>query len=434
MILLVAIYLAFELLTYIYYLYVCHIVNKKQYHASNITQMTDSATKAEQYILEVITRDELTKWIQRSFLFRDSTNIVPLPQIPKEKMIKWVAYFLFFQSLWQLTQEQVIRALSVLDKIEHRIEFVFGDFVSDEKENNIYFLKYGTNPIDSRYRPLLISAGISLIKWYCYFILVSGYGFTKRTMVTGTGTSMVYFLYSNPNHTSTTVFLHGFGFGIYPYMSFLKQLGKTTNVIVPVFPNVSNMEYHTKFEPLRNNDLFPSFTQLRDSFHSLIEEHGSNTEVNMIGHSFGTIVMSGILKDSRIRSLINKTVYVEPVCFIDRYYKVGRYMRSALLSNTKASSMTKVVNRLIYSDIYVQYVTNRYLYGPEYLMFDYGPSDMSNSLVIVSENDQIVPSDAIVERCKESDNSYMYVNDATHADIFLDKKYEHVLTYIRNFL
>src|SRR5439155_12829079 len=114
--------------------------------------------------------------------------------------------------------------------------------------------------------------------------------------------------------------------------------------------------------------IFPEYDTWRKYIkHILIKNNISR--INFIGHSFGTIIMGLLLKDEWIASRTDKKIFIEPVCFIDKSYKSYRYINEPKEGNYNLIS--KVFNEFIYKDIYLRYVTQRFLYGSEFWIHDY---------------------------------------------------------------
>jgi hypothetical protein len=60
--------------------------------------------------------------------------------------------------------------------------------------------------------------------------------------------------------------------------------------------------------------------------------------------------------------------------------------------------------------------------------------DDDNNLVVLSNDDKLVPSSAIYARLMKYSVPCLRVADARHADIFINKEYKNVLTTIINYI
>jgi len=381
----------------------------------------------ENYIVNNSTVDELKGWIRHTFSYNQSTDAkyyvpIELEQIPRDKMLKWVSYYMYYKSMWQLTKEQLEYSAVVLNKIEYKLKINF----SDIEDKSIYFLKFGNNKIQSDYRPKFMSSCLSIIKDVCYFTL-NMFGF-KSAKLSEFGFS--YYHYYNSDKHSNVLFIHGFGFGITPYMTYLLELKKKVNLYVIVIPNISNMEYsnyniHTH-DP---KTILPDYELWRSDIKSMIVKHNISS-LDCIAHSFGTIIFGILLNDKWIYNKINKKIFIEPVCFIEKSYKIFRYINEPYNTN---DMITILFNELIYKDIYLKYTTQRFLYGPEFWQVDYNKLN-NNSMVILSEKDQVVPTDELHEKLSDNNIKCIYVKEAKHADLFMSDKYNGVFEVIDDFI
>lgn len=395
-----------EILNYITYKKAVNVSNKKFHHdhIHNVDWM-------ENFWLYELNKDELITWIEKSI---NNKNIVNYKVIPRSKMLKWVAYNLYYKS--DLNVSEMIHANKVLLKIEHKINYVFQENIVDD----FHVMKYGNTKINAVYKPLFLYFIFNSVKHITYNILKIN-GFKKYSEC-----GITYFYYKNNNHKNTTIFIHGLGFGLTPYISFLLALKNHTNVIAIVLPNLSNMYYHNNINT--NDDLFPSFSVWQIMFNNILIKHNLD-KINVIGHSFGTIILSILLKNNTISNKIKRRIFIDPVCFIDQCYKINRYINDP----DNNTFMNRIFNMLIYNDIYVRYVTLRWMHGPEFWIFDYDSMGNKNNLVILSKQDAVVPSDVLLERFNKHDIPCIMVHGASHADIFLVDIYKDVLNSVHHF-
>lgn len=412
-----------EMLHYKFFNKLSSFVQRKKYSGALVTDIS----WYENYILNELTVDELKIWIRNVFSYNNPSGksyYVPIEieNIPRNKMIKWVSYNLYYKSLWQLTVEELDYSSNVLQKIETKIDIKFFDI----SEPNIYFLKFGNNKVECTYRPSIVCSILELLKDTCYFSLYM-FDFDKYKIK---NTNIVYFHYYNPKNTKTIIFIHGFGFGIEPYLYYILRLKKQYNLIVPILPNISNMEYARTMKEITYDNLFPEYNTWRKAFRSIMIKHNIE-KCSIIAHSFGTIITSLILKDNWINQRIDRKVLIEPVCFIDKSYKIYRYINEPQEGNYGVIS--KVFNEFIYKDVFLRYATQRFLYGPEFWITDYD-SLSNNTLIVVSEQDQVVPSDEIYNKMRKHNIECIYVKGAYHADMFMSDEFESVFDHVDNFI
>jgi hypothetical protein len=189
------------------------------------------------------------------------------------------------------------------------------------------------------------------------------------------------------------------------------------------------MEYHKFLDKFSEEAFFPSYETIRSDFKKMLEYHNIN-KVNIISHSFGTIILGILIRDNILSKKIDKKVLVDPVCFIDRSFKIFKYINEPC--NTQNSIINPIFNVLVYNDLYVRYISQRFLYGPEFWIFDY--EKLSKSLVVLSTEDSMVPSMSIYNRCKQHQIPCFIINNAYHGDIFLLDEFRGVWEMIKNYL
>ncbi len=257
------------------------------------------------------------------------------------------------------------------------------------------------------------------------YMILNSYGFKKyKTKYS----NIVYFCYKDDKNKETTMFIHGLGFGITPYLSHILALRENTNLIVPVLPNISNMEYNTNFKSFEDEDLFPNYKNWRKDVKRLIHDH-EITELNVIAHSFGTIILGLLLKDKFLDSVIKKRIFVDPVCFMEDCYKIYRYINEPDFG--KESVVNDVFNTIIYRDVYLRYVSQRFLFGPEYWITDYDNLSNHNNLVILSFNDQMLPIITLYNKMLKHKIPCLLIDRAYHADIFMTDEFKVVVDYMK---
>lgn len=419
-----------EIARYINHLRMLDFAKKKKYF--DLQTRVDSKW-IEKYMLDELDSYELRTLIQNSINFND--NNTTIDNIPRNKMIKWTSYYLYFKSLWQLTDEELCRANNILTKIENKINIVFPN-KNMIVDTHFYFLKFGSNTLCCNYRPSIVSIFLYFSKKMSYNDLSSN-GFKMYEMKRS---RIKYFYYTHNEHNAhnehhihnnikpTIVFIHGLGIGITPYLDYIYSMMDDCNIIIPILPNISNMEIKSIFSDINEEYFFPSYKTLRKDFNSMLKYHNIN-KINIIAHSFGTIILGILMKDKELLSKIDKKVFIDPVCFIERSYKIFRYIDKQ--NNSQDNMINKVFNVLVYNDLFVRYITQRYLYGPEFWILDYNM--LNNSIIVLSTEDELVPTSSIYKRCRKNNIPCLIINDARHADIFLSTDYKNVWNIILNF-
>ena len=420
--------LGFELLNYFYYKKVSNFINNKKTHSC--TNETINTGWLENYWLHELTKTELSQWVLNTINYHYKNKEkgidykkASFEEIDRRKMIKWTGYHLYFKAFKELTELEKKNTERILLLMEAKLNFNFSDInIRDRNlDYKLDFSKFGKNRMVISYKPNILYVALNILKNTTYLIL-NMLGFkryqTEKSKIT-------YFYYKDDKHKETTMFLHGLGFGITPYLTSILKLKHTCNVILIIIPNVSNMEFPNIIEELSHDILFPSSKVWRSAIKGILEYHQLQ-EINIIAHSFGTIILGLLLKDSVLRSKLKRKIFVDPVCFIDECYKIYQYIN---LPNN-CNLINKVFNKIIYEDIYVRYVTERFMFGPEYWINSYDFLSSNHNLVILSFNDQLIPSLTLYKRMVKENIPCLLVDRANHADIFLTNEYQFVVEYL----
>lgn len=108
------------------------------------------------------------------------------------------------------------------------------------------------------------------------------------------------------------LFIHGIGVGLIPYLGFLNNINKhkpkmdaDIGVIAIELMAVSSRITLEAFD----RDV------LIEEIRKILKFHGW-TKVVLVGHSYGTVISTHLLKSPETRSLIGPVVLVDPVCFM----------------------------------------------------------------------------------------------------------------------
>lgn len=416
---------ALELMNYLYYRYLVKFVELKRYYHD-----TDSEWM-KKYLLDTISTDELRQWIKNTVYYTEEHHDkdqhfvqVPLNAIMRGNMYKWMCYMLYFRSMWQLNAEQLKEAKRALRRVERKLGFRFRDGYNKK----IFFLKYGNAKIKTKYKPVIVYALLCVIKWITYGLMKSQ-GF--KTIRSPNGI-LYWYRFNKPNKPrSATIFVHGIGFGIAPYYRGIMALEENENVILPVLPNISMAEFLSVFERATSDGMFPPYETWIKEGHWIIDHFGLN-RINLVSHSFGSVVLSLWIRDKIMTDILHKVVMVDPVCFIDQTYRVFRFINEP--TRTSQEVMNYALSFMMYHDIYIKYVCMRFMYGPRYLIHDYHNLKKLRLLVLLSENDEIVPAKAVKHQLKINGIKYLMAKDASHADIMYRGAFKDYLMAIPRYL
>jgi hypothetical protein len=152
-------------------------------------------------------------------------------------------------------------------------------------------------------------------------------------------------------------------------------------------------------------------------------------KIDMIAHSFGTIIVSGLLNIDT-NNKIGKVVMIEPACFFQRFQSIYRFVNNPP-TNTFLSNF---VGYTVYADMYVKYIIDRYLHGPDFWIYDYNDIKSDRFLFILSENDEIVTTKVLLKNMVNYNINHIVIENCSHAELFLSSKHSDKIDLIVDFL
>lgn len=398
-------WLILEFFHYIYSYFLLFFIRRKKYNREEI-QTNNMIT-----YINNLSNMELIEFLENIVYEKESEEKITYKEIPRENMLKLLAFILHFKSLWQLSDEQLSNTKAYLKQIENRLNY---EFINGYNEC-LYIMRFGNNKIELQWKPFIYYILIRLYKVILYYVL-----YNKEYTYWKSKNNIVYFYKLTNNKKPINLFLHGLGVGISPYLKFIDKLD---NVVFPILPNISNIEYHSYFDILTNNVLFPNYEIWLDELENIKSFFAIN-KLNIIGHSFGSILTSYYMKN-KLNS-INKIILIDPVCFIDGCYKIFKYYNN----KTNNNSFTGII---VYQDIYVKYVLQRFLFGPYYWIYDYNEIT-DNCFIILSEKDEIVPSLLLEKKLEANNKNFIKLKNGKHASLFLTNEHDKSINSIIEFI
>jgi hypothetical protein len=415
-------YFVLELINLFYYLRIKKkILSKNYYYGERI----------EKSMIKDLYKRNLIDFFKEFVIVDDKDKDLILNKITHLTMIKLILSYLFNKSLSQANYLNLKTAYYCTFKLRHKYGIVLNNNKYDSNLDN--FMRFGKNSITSYYKPLFINFLAYSIRLISELILVYN-GF--KTYYSST-TNLIY-LYKVKEESSKIpiMFIHGFGIGIIPYIRNIIRLSKETTIICPILPNISNVYFHPLKWNISKNDFFPELNILFQEFDEILENH-KLTNINIMAHSFGTFILSGLMLNSSLRKKINKKIFIDPVCFSSDSYKI--YRSVDVMKDEGKGCLKKLKKYLIYYviylDVYLKYATKRNLFSMDYLWGNYRYID-KNTIVVLSELDNITPSESIYTDMIKSGKikNIVFLKNAYHGDLFMDNKYFKELNKINKYL
>ena len=153
--------------------------------------------------------------------------------------------------------------------------------------------------------------------------------------------------------------------------------------------------------------------------------------INILSHSFGTYITQIIRNDTR-NNIIDKIILVDPIIFWIGCFKMSLYIDKIAQRGTSVISwiLEILTNYLIYRCLYLRYICYRVMFGPDFLIYDSSELEGKNIMLVLEYNDQVIPSDILYEKIKNTNISYYYLNNAEHGSVLLSSKFDNIFEKI----
>jgi hypothetical protein len=170
-------------------------------------------------------------------------------------------------------------------------------------------IMHGKCTFTSIYKPVAL-IGVLKIFGYVVDLYSSFSGYKTHTMYTPEGE--IDILVKDVKSRKTLVFIHGISlYGSVPYIPlFNKLINKNKfneyNVVMIQIPNLSFSKYQNRHF---------SFGQLSMDLHHFLIKNSFN-KYYLLGHSLGSIILTGLLNDERKILKPEKVVLIDPLCFL----------------------------------------------------------------------------------------------------------------------
>jgi len=238
--------------------------------------------------------------------------------------------------------------------------------------NDFISYHFMTNRLNAVHKPFIFYTFMYLVRrvFNCYMYRL---GFTN---IVDPSTQLRVWIKHNSVGTNEMpfVFIHGFGFGIMPYIHKIQRLTVDRRiVIVPEFPNISYDLY--KFPP-------PSSDKLSTSLYNILTKHSIEL-IDIAGHSFGGLILNTF--QTKYPRMCNYKTYAEsPVFCIHQSHIVN-----VIAIKLPFKDIIKYIRTMIiYNDIYTQYFLNRCLFYENTLITNLD----DKTTIILAKDDRLVPS------------------------------------------
>lgn len=186
------------------------------------------------------------------------------------------------------------------------------------------------------------------------------------------------------------VFIHGIGIGLVVYMSLIDEFLKLGRpIILPEIPYVSG------FRPLQKPSSVLSPADVSSTLTAILLLHGHNFGGTFVGHSYGTIWLSYMLKHAP--SQVAAVIFLDPICFCLHYpFLTQQFVYKKPDPGT--------ISYMVRGDITVNWTIQRCF---PWTNIDLFVEEIPNNIpcsVILSQDDQLCPTPRVLAYLKKSAN------------------------------
>lgn len=351
----------------------------------------------------------------------------PLCRVSCQRALHWLCFYLTMREMESYPggvypPSLVAKAQSMLDDMQQRGGFQLHSdpatawlplSVSTEctrpRSDVVDFVRIGRGSINAFYKPLPVR--LVMLGMRCYAEReMRQMGFTRAVGAS----SIVY--WTRPQRTKRDdsrairplFFLHGLGFGIVPYVHFIRSLlDDRRDMAVPEWPNISlgwadNCCEQTPTPREYADSLFKVIRTLQNSDGSMA------TCVDTIGHSWGTVVTHFYL--AHRPSLLARRVYIDSLAFAVSFHRWGTFSSEYCLrswADLFAARLTIGYAEVfamwfIKGDISVQQLGKRAVYFSQILYSEVLRNLDSSCLFVLSGRDPIIPAYDIIRHVEQS--------------------------------
>jgi len=206
------------------------------------------------------------------------------------------------------------------------------------------------------------------------------------------------------------VFVHGVGVGLVTYMSFVRKLVDNDCPILCVELPFVSMEIDSRV---------PSIDQQVASVRSMLDQWGFDS-ATFVGHSYGSVMLSWMVQHAPER--VASVVFIDPIVIMLN-------LKSTLYNFLYRHSTNGKISDLVGSELFLNHALRRHFWWYRNIVWAQDMHDQGiPSMVIVSENDEIVPSAEVAQHVEAFDRKmggaslvkHTMIEGGSHGDMLFD--------------
>lgn len=317
-----------------------------------------------------------------------------LENIQRENLREWMAWALHGHPLEKLLSEEEDQIEEMMISME--TEKLGGTWRFPEGKNALVrSARLNLDPVMALPRPLLIYSTVALLDGVSNMLLWTK-GFRKMSVRVvssiGEESTLVYWHRAHMCGKGTKhplVFFHGIGIGLISYHFMLNNLAGDRDIVLLQVPEVA-MQHQAKPQ------VSPSIFQ--QGLRKIIQRH-SYSKICAMGHSYGTVLVSWVLRD--LREFVAGVVFLDPVCFLLFLPDVcmNFIYRRPELALSYESVRAWVVHYFAKRELGIAHTLQRHFCW--YVNNTWCEDLCENVAVVLAERDEICPASAVSQYLKK---------------------------------
>lgn len=449
-------WLIIELINWFIHLYIyTQIIKKKEreYTTQDVDDITSRVKQLSKEELEHVIRCSIyyNKETHQNINSADST--VDVNTLSQKELHNFLTDSVFAES--KLVSTNILNEL--IEFIKTKISVA----PNDGSESRYLFKKWNSNFISFNFKPIIISLVLKFLILYhhLYFRFILGYTWDNYNISISNAdnleltflnkiyhcvklfingimySSNIGFLKSVPDtNKKNLLFVHGIGFGYFPYLNVLKKLHDDYNLIIVVLPYISNYDFNLgmgmNMGLASHSDLgsVGFGTPCSNAIYDFIETHHVEKPIILM-HSFGTYQTKSLVEDSRF-VLFQKMILVDPIIFWIGCFKMSSYVDNPNVKtdNWKEYLIDIFFNFVVYECIYIKFIFYRMMFGPDFWYTDIKTfcEACRNVLttVVLEKADSVIPANLLYRKISGFVNTKYYDDSSmSHGIIVINEKY-----------
>jgi len=272
-------------------------------------------------------------------------------------------------------------------------------------------MRFSIEPVQYHHKPLLFYVSTRFILGSLGSMNLVDVGFNRRN-----AGALNYWIRMPESEEGKArlpiVFVHGVGVGLVTYMNFVRKLAAENDcpILCVELPFVS-MSIDSKV---------PSIDQQVASVRTMLDQWGFEA-ATFVGHSYGSVMLSWMVQHAPDR--VASVVFIDPIVIMLN-------LKSTLYNFLYKHSTNGKISDLVGSELFLNHALRRHFWWYRNIIW---AQDMHHqgipSMVIVSENDEIVPSAEVAQHVEAFDEGiggtslvkHHMIEGGSHGDMLFDE-------------